>query len=193
MVSAAIAWVRAARPSLKADQAADVVRFSARDVGTKGYDGETGYGVLNVDRALALRKRPHDPNEPNDGPALIDGSVIGRAQPFFFKGHRAGAPDGDGRPHRGPAGLVPDRAPAPALGARHAAPAQRQRRRARPRAADEGQAAQLPAREALGARRRAAGAAAARQPLAPARGPLRRRPARQGPAAGRQLLADRRR
>jgi hypothetical protein len=90
MVSAAIAWIRAARPSLKADQAADVVRFSARDVGTKGYDGETGYGVLNVDRALARPKTPHDPGEPNDGPALIDGSVIGRAQPFFFTGRRAG-------------------------------------------------------------------------------------------------------
>jgi hypothetical protein len=90
MVSAAIAWVRAARPSLKADQAADVVRYSARDVGTKGYDGETGYGVLDVDRALARHKSGHDPDEPNDGPALIDGSLIGRAHPLFFTGRRAG-------------------------------------------------------------------------------------------------------
>ncbi|MEA2282004.1 MAG: hypothetical protein QOK21_2611 [Solirubrobacteraceae bacterium] len=90
MVSAAIAWVRSARPRLKADQAADVVRYSARDVGTHGYDGETGYGVLDVDKALSLRKGRHDPGEPNDGPALIDGSLIGRAQPFLFKGRRAG-------------------------------------------------------------------------------------------------------
>jgi Subtilase family len=90
MVSAAIAWIRAARPSLKADQAADVVRFSARDVGTRGYDGETGYGVLSVDRALIRPKSTHDPDEPNDGPALIDGTLIGRAAPFFFKGRGAG-------------------------------------------------------------------------------------------------------
>jgi Subtilase family len=90
MVSAAIAWVRSARPQLKADQAADVVRYAARDVGTRGYDGETGYGLLDVDAALKLKKGPHDPGEPNDGPALIDGSLIGAAQPFVFKGRRAG-------------------------------------------------------------------------------------------------------
>jgi hypothetical protein len=90
MVSAAVAWVRAARPHLKADQAADAVRFSARDVGAKGYDGETGYGVLDVDRALSIRTPPHDPGEPNDGPALIDGSTLGRAQAPLFSGRRTG-------------------------------------------------------------------------------------------------------
>jgi hypothetical protein len=90
MVSAAIAWIRSARPGLKADQAADVVRYAARDVGTRGYDGETGYGVLDVDAALKLRKGPHDPGEPNDGPALVDGSLLGAARPFLFTGRRAG-------------------------------------------------------------------------------------------------------
>jgi hypothetical protein len=90
MVSAAIAWVRSARPRLKADQAADVVRYAAHDVGTPGYDGETGYGVLDVDKALSLKKVRHDPGEPNDGPGLIDGSLIGRAQPLLFKGRHAG-------------------------------------------------------------------------------------------------------
>ena len=36
MVSAAVAWVRAARPDLTADQAAQVVRLGARDVGEPG-------------------------------------------------------------------------------------------------------------------------------------------------------------
>jgi hypothetical protein len=86
MVSAAIAWVRAARPSLKADQAADAVRFSARDISTPGYDGETGYGELDVDAALRRHAGAHDPGEPNDGPALIDGSLLGKAAPLIYKG-----------------------------------------------------------------------------------------------------------
>ncbi len=90
MVSAAVAWIRAARPHLQADQAADVIRFSARDVGQQGYDGETGYGVLDVDHALALKKPPHDPDEPNDGPALIDGSTLGAAHAALFTGRRTG-------------------------------------------------------------------------------------------------------
>jgi hypothetical protein len=93
MVSAAIAWIRAARPRLHADQAADVVRFSARDVGRRGYDVDTGYGVLSVGRALGYPKGPHDPGEPNDAPGLVDGSLLG-LQPALFRGgraHRVGA------------------------------------------------------------------------------------------------------
>jgi hypothetical protein len=89
MVAAAIAWVRAARPALKADQAAAVVRSSARDVSTRGYDASTGWGVLSVGRALRLRKGRHDPAEPNDEPALVDGTLA--TAPLLFRGRRTAA------------------------------------------------------------------------------------------------------
>jgi len=94
MVAAAIAWVRAARPELQADQAADAVRYSARDVGPAGYDRATGYGELSVDRALAQRPGPHDPGEPNDGPGLIDGSLLGAARHALYAGHASAHRDG---------------------------------------------------------------------------------------------------
>ena len=50
MVSAAVAWVRAARPDLAADQVAQVVRLGARDVGRPGWEAATGFGVLDVAR-----------------------------------------------------------------------------------------------------------------------------------------------
>jgi hypothetical protein len=87
MVAAAIAWVRAARPRLRADQAVDAVRFSARDVGPSGFDAETGFGELSVDGALARKAGPHDPGEPNDGPGLVDGSLLPK-QALLFTGQR---------------------------------------------------------------------------------------------------------
>ena len=61
MVSAAVAWVRAARPDLTADQVAQVVRLGARDVGKPGWDAATGFGVLDLAGALARRAPPRRP------------------------------------------------------------------------------------------------------------------------------------
>ena len=64
MVSAAIAWVRQARPDLQPDQVVQAVRLSAHDVGRKGWDPLTGFGVLDVGAALkvpASRLPAHDP------------------------------------------------------------------------------------------------------------------------------------
>ena len=47
MVAAAAAWVRAAKPGYRADQVAQVLRASARDLGPKGWDSATGYGLLS--------------------------------------------------------------------------------------------------------------------------------------------------
>ena len=44
MVSAAVAWVRAARPDLTPDQVAQVVRLSARDLGREGFDAPRASG-----------------------------------------------------------------------------------------------------------------------------------------------------
>jgi hypothetical protein len=86
MVSAALAWVSAARPDLLADQLGDVIRYSSRDVAGKGYDSSTGYGVISVGAALAEEAGPHDPGEPNDDMEWIDGRMFGKADPAIYRG-----------------------------------------------------------------------------------------------------------
>jgi hypothetical protein len=86
MVSAAIAWIRAKRPELSADQAVDVVRFSARDAGRKGYDAATGYGVISVAAAEVRPAGPRDPAEPNDDIPWVDGRMFGAPAPVIYRG-----------------------------------------------------------------------------------------------------------
>jgi hypothetical protein len=86
MVAAAIAWIRAARPDLQPDQAANAVRYSARDVGGRGYDADTGYGVLDVGAALRSQPVPHDPSEPNDDVRWVDGRVFEKPDRPLFRG-----------------------------------------------------------------------------------------------------------
>ena len=81
MVSAAMAWVRAARPELKPDQVVQAVRLTARDVLRPGWDPLTGFGVLNIGAALAVdakRLPPADPAEPNDNLAWVNGRLLPR-------------------------------------------------------------------------------------------------------------------
>jgi hypothetical protein len=86
MVAAAIAWVLAARLDLRADQAADVIRYSARDVGEPGYDSSTGYGVIALASALTRAAPPHDPAEPNDDIRWVDGRMFGKPDPVLYRG-----------------------------------------------------------------------------------------------------------
>ena len=86
MVSAAVAWVRAARPDLSPDQVAQVVRLSARDLGRKGFDNGTGFGLLDVGAALTKKPPPRDPLEPNDDIVWVDGRAFGRAATPVFTG-----------------------------------------------------------------------------------------------------------
>ena len=83
MVSAAMAWVRAARPDLTPDRVIQAVRLSARDVKRPGWDPLTGFGVLNVGAALRVPadKLPiQDPLEPNDNLVWVDGRAFGKAR-----------------------------------------------------------------------------------------------------------------
>ena len=90
MVAAAAAWVRAARPELKPDQVAQVVRLSAHDLGAKGWDASTGFGLLDVGAALKRAAPRHDPSEPNDDVLWIDGRAFKRPDPFLSAhGHTA--------------------------------------------------------------------------------------------------------
>jgi subtilisin family serine protease len=80
MVSAALAWVRQARPDLQPDQVVQAIRLSAHDVGRKGWDALTGFGVLDVGAALnvpAGRVPAHDPQEPNDNISWVNGRAFG--------------------------------------------------------------------------------------------------------------------
>jgi hypothetical protein len=66
IVAGAAAWLWTVRPDLDADQVAQILRLSARDVATPGYDTATGYGILDMTAALAAPTPLSDTPEPND-------------------------------------------------------------------------------------------------------------------------------
>jgi Subtilase family len=91
IVAGAAAWLWTARPTLDASQVAEILRTTARDVNTPGYDEATGYGILDVAAALAAPTPLADPVEPNDSVANATPlttraapakSVSGRVQEF---------------------------------------------------------------------------------------------------------------
>ena len=47
------------------------MRDSARDVGPKGWDADTGFGILSIPAALAAKTPAKDPQEPNDDINLV--------------------------------------------------------------------------------------------------------------------------
>jgi len=71
IVAGAAAWVWTRRPELTASQVVEVLRHSARDVGARGFDVDTGFGIVNIPAALALPAPPPDPSEPNDDVYLV--------------------------------------------------------------------------------------------------------------------------
>ena len=73
MVSAAAAWVLAQNPRLSADQVAEVLRRSARDIARPGWDISTGWGALDLGAAVRAPAPPTDPYEPNDDIRWISG------------------------------------------------------------------------------------------------------------------------
>jgi hypothetical protein len=91
MVAAAIAWVRTARPDLSDNQVAEVVRTSARNIPLnskdKGWDSSTGFGILDVKRALSMDPPPTDPGEPNDDVPFVNGDVFGKRNSAILGTH----------------------------------------------------------------------------------------------------------
>ena len=88
IVSGAAAWVWTQRPELAASQVVEVLRRSARDVGKKGFDVDTGFGILDIPAALALAAPPPDPGEPNDDVYLVkpNGLLAGGVPPLTGPG-----------------------------------------------------------------------------------------------------------
>jgi hypothetical protein len=66
MATAAAAWLWTLHPELDGAQIAGILRASARDVWTTGFDDRTGYGLLNIPAALAQAAGSPDFQEPND-------------------------------------------------------------------------------------------------------------------------------
>ena len=75
IVAAAAAWLWTVRPDLDAGQVAEMLRESARDINSPGFDDRTGYGLVNLPAALTAPTPPKDLLEPNDD---IDQVAAGR-------------------------------------------------------------------------------------------------------------------
>jgi hypothetical protein len=86
MVSAAAAWMMATRPSTFPGQISDVLRFSATDIGEPGWDPNTGFGAVDLARAVTFPDPPADPLEPNDGIHYVDGTVFPTPDPPVWRG-----------------------------------------------------------------------------------------------------------
>jgi hypothetical protein len=71
LVSGAAAAVWTLRPTLTNTQLFEIMRRSARDVGKKGWDADTGYGILNVPAAVTHKTPAADPQEPNEDVYLV--------------------------------------------------------------------------------------------------------------------------
>jgi subtilisin family serine protease len=91
IAAGAAAWLLSARPELSGAQAGDLLRRTAADTGAQGYDVNTGFGVIDLEAALAASTPPRDPLEPNDGLEWVDGRAFDKPDAFVWKG---GAPFG---------------------------------------------------------------------------------------------------
>lgn len=60
------AWVWTTRPTLDVTQLFDLMRSSARDIESPGYDQISGFGQLSVPAALTGPVQARDPSEPNE-------------------------------------------------------------------------------------------------------------------------------
>jgi hypothetical protein len=89
LVAGAAAWVWTERPDLDNTQLFELMRRSAVDIGARGFDDASGWGLLNIPRALAYRTPPEDPQEPNEHPAEIEPHALFPAgtQPLTRPGH----------------------------------------------------------------------------------------------------------
>jgi len=85
IVAGAAAWLIAARPDLGGGQIADALRWSATDADVRGWDSNTGFGVLNLAGALTEPDPPADTVEVNDDVEWVNGTRFTRADPYIFR------------------------------------------------------------------------------------------------------------
>jgi hypothetical protein len=76
IVSGAAAWVWTARPTLDVTQLFEVMRASAQDVSSPGFDAFSGFGRLDIPTALTVAPPARDPQEPNEDVTYLKPSGI---------------------------------------------------------------------------------------------------------------------
>jgi serine protease len=81
LVSGAAAAVWTLRPTLTNTQLFEVMRRSAHQVSGRGWNRNTGYGILDVNAALAHKAPAADPQEPNEDVYVV------RPNGLFRLGH----------------------------------------------------------------------------------------------------------
>lgn len=80
IVAGATDWVWSARPTLDITQLFEVMRLSAQDISSPGFDPFTGFGRLDIPAALAVAPPAKDPYEPNEDVAFLKkGGLLRRA------------------------------------------------------------------------------------------------------------------
>jgi hypothetical protein len=79
LVAGAAAAVWTVRPKLANTQLFQIMRHSARDVGKRGWDADTGYGILEVPAAVAKQAPAADPQEPNEDVYLVKPNGLTRS------------------------------------------------------------------------------------------------------------------
>jgi hypothetical protein len=84
IVSGTAAWLRAARPDLAGGQVADLMRFTATDIGAQGWDADSGYGLVDIRTALTAPAPALDTLEVNDDIEWVDGRRFTKPDPFLF-------------------------------------------------------------------------------------------------------------
>ena len=93
LVAGAAAWVWTARPTLDVTQLFEVMRGSALDVSSPGYDAFSGFGRLDIPGALTVAPPPRDPLEPNEDVTYVKpkGLLRRAAKPLTAAGRKSGA------------------------------------------------------------------------------------------------------
>jgi Subtilase family len=85
IAAGAAAWLLAARPGLDGGQVADLLRFSAADMDSKGWDTDTGYGLIDLPAALDAPTPPSAALEVNDDLEWVNGTRFEHPDPFLFR------------------------------------------------------------------------------------------------------------
>jgi Subtilase family len=85
VVAGVATWLSAARPDLSNGQIADLMRFTAADIGAQGWDEDSGYGLVDVQKALTDPAPAPDALEVNDNIDWVDGRRFSKPDPFFFR------------------------------------------------------------------------------------------------------------
>ena len=132
LVAGAAAWVWTARPTLDLSQLFEVMRGSAQDVSSPGYDAFSGFGRLDIPGALTVAPPPRDPQEPNEDVSYVkaNGLLHRAATPLTSARPEERCCHREPRPRRGPAGRLQGLDPG-AAGRLDRASALRRRRRPR--------------------------------------------------------------